>query len=144
MEYISGPQVLHSLVTSGPTTEKGLADMNHLMEKYLKYVSSNELSSIALPFIQGIYHNDLRCGEGVLSYPNGRQDVGIWKGQQLIQLKFPQLEADFAPGKIGELGSNASLASPNYTMRGQHGPKGHLEVLLYPSLISILQFLFYL
>lgn len=35
---------------------------------------------------QGLYHADQRFGPGVVSYPDGRQDVGLWLGERLLRL----------------------------------------------------------
>ncbi|XP_055006624.1 ankyrin repeat and MYND domain-containing protein 1 [Boleophthalmus pectinirostris] len=35
---------------------------------------------------QGLYHVGCRLGPGVLSYPDGRQDVGLWLDERLIRL----------------------------------------------------------
>ena len=39
--------------------------------------------------LQGMYHKDIRDGEGVMTYTSGIQDEGIWKGSKLMQMKFP-------------------------------------------------------
>ena len=36
--------------------------------------------------LQGLYRQDEREGPGVVTYPNGSQDVGLWHRQQLIKL----------------------------------------------------------
>lgn len=38
-----------------------------------------------LPSTQGLYHTDQRFGPGVLTYPDGRQDVGLWLGKHLFR-----------------------------------------------------------
>ncbi|XP_029002499.1 ankyrin repeat and MYND domain-containing protein 1-like isoform X2 [Betta splendens] len=35
---------------------------------------------------QGLYHADQRFGPGVVTYPDGRQDVGLWVGERLLRL----------------------------------------------------------
>lgn len=76
---------------------------------------------------QGIYHGDSRDGEGMMTYPGGRQDVGVWKGTKLVQLKFAVGEASFDPSSSNSLPCD-SLDSPDWKSRGNHGPKGPLEV----------------
>ena len=78
-----------------------------------------------------MYRHDVRDGEGVLTYPSGRQDVGVWKGTKLIQVRFAISEAFFDPSSVKHpLGSsNSSLGSPDLKHRGKFGPKGPLEVL---------------
>lgn len=77
-----------------------------------------------------MYNNDVRDGEGVLTYKNGRQDVGVWKGTKLIQLRFAISDAFFDPSTDKHpLGSSdSSLESPELKHRGKFGPKGPLEV----------------
>ena len=78
---------------------------------------------------QGVYHNDLRDGEGVLTYPGGRQDVGVWKGMKLIRLRFAVAEVYFDPSSTHPLmSSDSSLGTNDHKSRGKFGPKGPLEV----------------
>lgn len=35
---------------------------------------------------QGLYHSDQRFGPGVISYPDGRKDVGLWVAGRLLKL----------------------------------------------------------
>ena len=63
----------------------------------------------------------------MITYPGGRQDVGIWNGSRMVQLKYPQVEADFKLEVQGS--SSVSLKSPDYSLRGTFGSKGYLEVL---------------
>lgn len=35
---------------------------------------------------QGLYHADQRFGPGVVRYPDGREDVGLWLGERLLKL----------------------------------------------------------
>lgn len=35
---------------------------------------------------QGLYHMDEIFGPGVLTYSDGRQDVGLWLGKRLLKL----------------------------------------------------------
>uniref|UniRef100_A0A3B5A357 MYND-type domain-containing protein n=1 Tax=Stegastes partitus TaxID=144197 RepID=A0A3B5A357_9TELE len=44
---------------------------------------------------QGLYHNDQRFGPGVVSYSDGRQDVGLWLGGRLLRFCTP-LEEGFS------------------------------------------------
>ena len=76
---------------------------------------------------QGMYHGDSRDGEGVMTYPGGRQDVGVWSGTKLIQLRFAVIEAAFDPSSSHPLPCH-NLDSPDWRSRGKHGPKGPLEV----------------
>ena len=77
---------------------------------------------------QGMYHGNSRDGEGVMTYPGGRQDVGVWRGTKLIKLKFAIQEASFDPWSLHPLSSCHSLGSPDLKSRGKHGPMGPLEV----------------
>ncbi len=36
--------------------------------------------------MQGLYHADERFGPGVMTYPDGRQDVGLWHRERLLRL----------------------------------------------------------
>lgn len=36
--------------------------------------------------LQGLYHADERFGPGVMTYPDGRQDVGLWHRERLLRL----------------------------------------------------------
>ena len=79
--------------------------------------------------MQGVYHSDHRDGEGVLTYPGGRQDVGVWKGVKLVRLRFAVAETHFDPSSLTPLGSpNSSLGTIDHRSRGKFGPKGPLEV----------------
>ncbi len=79
-----------------------------------------------------MYHDDVRQGEGVLTYPGGRQDVGTWQGTKLVQLTFTIKEAHFDPAAAScdhtSKSSKCSLGSPDTKERGNVGPKGQLEV----------------
>ena len=75
-----------------------------------------------------MYHGDIRDGEGVMTYPSGRQDVGVWRGEKLVQLKFVVPAATFNPYSAHPLGSAHSLDTPDTKSRGKYGPKGPLEV----------------
>ena len=71
----------------------------------------------------------MRDGEGVLTYPGGRQDVGVWKGVKLVRLRFTVGGAFFDPSSANPLGSpNSSLGASDCRSRGNFGPKGPLEV----------------
>ena len=80
--------------------------------------------------LQGMYHHDGRDGEGVLTYPGGRQDVGTWRGVKLVQLRFTVAAAFFDPSSANPLGlPNSSLVASHHQSRGREfGPKGPLEV----------------
>ena len=43
-------------------------------------------SNVPLSSAQGLYHADQRFGPGVISYPDGREDVGLWLGESLLKL----------------------------------------------------------
>ena len=80
--------------------------------------------------LQGVYHCDMRDGEGVQTYPGGRQDVGVWRGVKLVRLRFTVAEAHFDPSSPNPLGSpDSSLGTPDNRSRGNFGLKGPLEVL---------------
>ena len=79
----------------------------------------------------------------MVSYPCGRQDVGVWRGQYLTELQFPQVEAYFKPNKLNLLSDCESLKTPDYTMRGSVGPKGYLEVSRQICLLTTLTFYVY-
>jgi len=77
-----------------------------------------------------MYRGDMRDGDGVLTYPGGRQDVGTWRGNKLVQLRFTVREAHFDPALSDQPSHtpNSSLGSPEMKERGKFGPKGYLEV----------------
>jgi len=52
----------------------------------LLYNSKNYDYITDLLFFQGLYKEDEREGPGVLSYHDGTQDVGLWKGEKLVKL----------------------------------------------------------
>lgn len=79
----------------------------------------------------------MRCGEGVVTYPGGRQDVGIWRGAKLVRLKFALREVTVDPLASRLLSKSHGLLTPDIKSRGNHGPKGILEVCSY-SLCSYL------
>ena len=66
-----------------------------------------------------------------MSYPGGRQDVGIWKGTKLLRLRFTIADALYDPyalfNPLEPL--NSSLGASDRKSRGNFGPKGPLEVL---------------
>lgn len=70
----------------------------------------------------------MRQGEGVVSYPGGHQDVGIWKGLKLVKLKFAVKEMTLDPLPIQQLSRSGRLHTPDLKSRGPYGPKGCLEV----------------
>ena len=72
---------------------------------------------------QGTYQDGVRSGEGVQTYSGSRQDVGTWSGSRLVQLKFAIHEAA-APLQ----GGSRELHTPDLASRGDHLPKGPLEV----------------
>ena len=95
-----------------------------------------------MPTSQGHYCQDVRCGEGVIYYSKCHQDVGVWRGAHLVQLKFSVPDASFDPTQIvkGKLGS---LDTPNYhQMRGVRGEKGPLEVSgdCFPVVVVVAQY----
>ena len=75
-----------------------------------------------------MYNNDRREGEGVVSYPGGRQDVGIWRGPQISQLKFVINEIALEPRISHHASLRAGLDTPDLQSRGSFEPKGYLEV----------------
>lgn len=81
-----------------------------------------------------MYHNDIRDGEGIMTYSGGQQDVGIWKGPKLIQLKFVIKEILFDPMTSMPAALKSSLCIPEVSSRGKYGPKGPLEVSAHQSL----------
>lgn len=80
-----------------------------------------------------MYHHDVRDGEGVMTYPGGRQDVGIWRGTKLVRLRFTIAEVLYntytSSNPLGPLDS--SLGASDHKSRGKFGPKGPLEVPTY-------------
>jgi len=66
---------------------------------------------------------------GIQSYPGAgrRQDVGIWKGNILVKLRFIIPEASIS-SLLDTSSSAASLELPDLKHRGKYGPKGPLEV----------------
>ncbi len=83
---------------------------------------------------QGMYHGDVRDGEGVLTYPGGRQDVGTWEGTKLVKLRFTVKEAYFDPASRDlplKSPEENSLGSSNSEERAGFGPKGQLEVHMF-------------
>lgn len=56
------------------------------MTGILKALLKSESSNGPLPSSQGLYHTDQRFGPGVVSYPDGRKDVGLWLGERLLKL----------------------------------------------------------
>lgn len=72
---------------------------------------------------KGMYHRDVRDGEGVLTYPGGVKDEGTWKGTKLMQLKFAIVDVHF------DLCCSIPLESLGVSpKRKRRGPIGHLEV----------------
>ena len=64
----------------------------------------------------------------MIYYSRHHQDVGVWRGAHIVQLKFSIPDASFDPLRVvkGKLGS---LDTPNYHQtRGVPGEKGPLEV----------------
>lgn len=76
--------------------------------------------------LQGVYHNDIRDGEGVFTYSGGHQDVGMWKGTKLVQLTSSITDAIFIP-RLKHLFNDISGISLPDTKHRNH-PKGFLEV----------------
>lgn len=58
---------------------------------------------------QGLFKNNLRFGPGILTYPNGEQDVGLWEGQHMTRI--------------------GSLNEDNLTPRLAITPTGQLKLL---------------
>lgn len=55
---------------------------------------------------QGLFKDNIRFGPGVLTYPNGEQDVGLWAGHQLLRLggvNEKNLMPRLAPTPLGQL-----------------------------------------
>ena len=78
-----------------------------------------------------MYCGDERDGEGVLTYPGGRQDVGTWKGTKLVKLRFTVKASYFVPASCDhplKSPESTSLGSPDVKERGRFGPRGPLEV----------------
>ena len=69
----------------------------------------------------------MRDGEGIVTYPGGQQDVGIWKGPYIIQLKFVIKEILF-DYLSSEFKIKSHPMTPDMQSRGKYGPKGHIEV----------------
>lgn len=68
--------------------------------------------------MQGEYCEDERCGHGVMTYPDGRQDVGVWQGERLAQLYSRVPEASLKYPDENERGKNS---------RAAYGERGPLE-----------------
>lgn len=73
-----------------------------------------------LCMLQGMYHGDIRDGEGVMTYPGRIKDEGIWKGSKLMQMKFPISNIHFDPYHVESAGVSARWK--------KRGPRGPLEV----------------
>jgi len=41
------------------------------------------------PPLQGLYRKDERFGPGILTYSDGKQDVGLWCGEKLVKVLSP-------------------------------------------------------
>lgn len=52
-------------------------------------------NQISFTHLQGLYHADERFGPGVMTYPDGRQDVGLWHRERLLRL-CTTLESGFS------------------------------------------------
>ena len=91
------------------------------------------LIAVTHPVQQGTYKHDVRDGLGIQSYPGAgrRQDVGIWKGNKLVKLRFIIPEASMS-SLLDTASSTASLELPDLKHRGKYGPKGPLEVSCTP------------
>ena len=128
MVSTSGHQEQFSLVILLKTPEKDLEPTLLQVEKNMRYCKFLHLSILytGVLLYQGNYYDDIRHGEGVVSYPCGRQDVGIWRGHHLVELKYPLVEAYFQPNRASD---RESLKSPDYTLRGLVSPRGYLEVI---------------
>ena len=53
-----------------------------------------------LGVLQGIYHNDERDGLGLLSYTDGRSDVGLWKQSTLVRIGST-VDSPFSLSELG-------------------------------------------
>jgi len=69
------------------------------------------------------------------------EDIGIWKGQKLIRLKFAV--RDIIPSQ-DPTQKRKELPTPDIHSRGNYGPKGHLEVSTDTTASNFFVCLFYL
>lgn len=63
-----------------------------------------------------------------MTYRKGHDDVGVWKGAKIVQLKFCVEEAWFDLRSSQPLDSGYSIGGPNWRQNGRRGMKGELEV----------------
>ncbi|CAF96102.1 unnamed protein product, partial [Tetraodon nigroviridis] len=82
--FTAGPQATNSRVSSFSTGRKDTDITSSLMGPAFRLICKNKRSK-TLPS-QGLYQLDHRFGPGVMSYPNGCMDVGLWVGKHLHKL----------------------------------------------------------
>uniref|UniRef100_A0A3Q2V7C7 Ankyrin repeat and MYND domain containing 1 n=1 Tax=Haplochromis burtoni TaxID=8153 RepID=A0A3Q2V7C7_HAPBU len=81
---------------------------------------------------EGLYHMDQRFGPGVLKYPDGREDVGLWLKDQLLRLCTP-LEEGFSlknfPEYSAYMDPSVTAKSPTQSISGslQQQKRTHSE-----------------
>ncbi|XP_039902407.1 ankyrin repeat and MYND domain-containing protein 1 isoform X4 [Simochromis diagramma] len=116
MDCIAGPRAKSSLASSTSTEGRDMV--------------SKVFSDGAV--FQGLYHMDQRFGPGVLKYPDGREDVGLWLKDHLLRLCTP-LEEGFSlknfPEYSAYMDPSVTAKSPTQSISGslQQQKRTHSE-----------------
>lgn len=69
---------------------------------------------------QGLYHLDHRFGPGIMTYPSGCADVGLWVGKHLHKL-CDAAEESFSLENFPEY---AAYMEPGAPIQVEDGPRG--------------------
>lgn len=85
------------------------------LHQYLYTVDCNE----PLPCSQGLYHSDQRFGPGVISCPDGCEDVGLWVGERLLKL-CASVEESFSLKNLPEYAAYMDPATTSYSLTQVH------------------------